>query len=747
MIKYILCTVLLFFGGQALTQSIQGEVVDKETKDGIPFAQVTLVDFHTTVQCNENGKFIIRGKFPETVQMRVNATGYETQTLTVVFDNEERFVSVKMEVLHLEIDEVTVTASGNELKSNSVSYVELKSIKELNELPKASLGQMLESIPGVYNLSTGPGISKPVIRGLQGTRVLTLLNGVRIEAQQWGGDHGMGISELGIGTIEVLKGPASLQYGADALGGVFYLSNEQYENQGSHSLTASSLFESNSMGSVSSLLYKGTTKNLKILAGGRFASHADYQIPDGRYVKNSRFQDINAKMGLGWHKGKWVGNLRYDWSTSTLGIPGHTHDSIPETADFLSTEQPRKKTLPLQYFTNHIASWENKFVLSKHTIQLLTAFTWNQLTEYDEKVTIPELLMNTYNVPYKLNVESKLKNNIVLTYGLQGMYLIQENSSKAEDRLVPDARQSDNGLYFLTSWTKNKWKLKGGARADFRSISSTTDAKFLEPFSKTYAGYNFSLGANYSISKKHILRLNATTGFRIPHLSELLSEGVHHGTFRYEIGDVNLTTEKALQLDLSYEYAGEHLSVVVNPFVNGIRDYIFVQPQDSFFSGVQVFQYQQTNAIVIQTGADLGLHWHPHFAHFLHVESTFSYLTMMSPDKYAYSLIPQPRWTNSISARFEMKSKFRIDNIVLQHAYYLPQRTVSPYETPSVDYSLLDLGVQCSFDSSVPVQLQFGVRNITNTSYINHLSHLKTLGLNNMGRSYYVKLVINLNFK
>lgn len=736
--------VFLLSGIQAFSQSIQGKVVDEETKEGIPLAQVNLVDFHIAVKCDENGAFIIQGKYPEMTQIRISATGYEPVSKEI---RTTEPITIFLEAIHLEFDEVTVTASGNELKRNSVSYVELKSIKELNELPKISLGQMLENIPGVYNLSSGPGISKPVIRGLQGIRVLTLLNGVRMEGQQWGGDHGMGISELGIGTVEVLKGPASLLYGADALGGVMYLSNESYENQGYHSIDAASHFESNTMGTVNSLLYKGSTKNLKIIAGGRYASHADYQIPDGKFVKNSRFQDANAKFGLGWHQGRWVGNFRYDYSSSTIGIPGHTHDSIAVTSDFLTTSQLRKKTLPVQYLTNHIASLENKFVLSKHTIQLLTAFTLNQLLEHDEKVTVPELWMNTYNFPYKIHVESRLKHNVVLQYGLQGMYLIQNNQPQAEGSLVPDAKQSDNGIYFLTAWTKNKWKLQGGIRSDFRWLASTTDAKFTQAFNKTYAGYNFSLGANYTVSKNHILRINATSGFRIPHLSELLSDGVHHGTFRYEVGDVNLTTEKAFQLDVSYEYTGEHLSLVVNPFVNSIGNYIYVQPQDSFISGIQVFNYRQTTKSVLQTGADFGVHWHPHFAHILHFESTFSYLTMFAQEKDAYSLIPQPRWSNSIIARLEMKSKFKVDNIVLQYAYYLPQRTVSQFELPSVDYGTLDLGVQCSLDGAVPLKLQFGVRNLTNASYINHLSRLKNLGLENAGRSYYVKLLINLNFK
>lgn len=746
MIKHIIFTLFLTLGIQVTAQSISGTVKDKSTNQPLPFAKITVADFNTGAICDEDGNFKVQGKFPEEVLIRVSLIGYKTLEKRITLSED---LTLYIEPIHINLnfDEVTVSASKDELKRNSVSHVELKSIKAINELPKSSLGEMLESLPGVYNSSTGPGISKPVIRGLQGTRVVTLLNGTRMEGQQWGGDHGMGISELGIGTIEVLKGPASLQYGADALGGVLYLSNEDFSKQGHHALTASSQFESNTMGTVNTLLYNGSVKGINIMVGGRFASHADYQIPNGQYVINSRFQDQNAKLALGWHKGRWVSNLRYDWSSTNLGIPGETEDDTPTSLDFLSNNQERKVALPEQHLANHVASWENKFVLDKNTITLLTSFTMNKLTEYGDDATVPEMDINTYNLPYKLNIETRLNHNFTLNYGLQGMYLTQKNGATAEERLLPDALQTNNGLYFITAWTRNKWKLQGGIRGDIRSLNTPADFKFTEPFSKTYTGFNFSLGANYSISERHVLRINATSGYRIPHMSELLADGVHEGTFRYEKGNPNLTTEKALQLDIAYEYKGEHLSLVVNPFISEIQDYIHIQQQDAYIDGVQVFKYKQSKSPVTMTGADLGIHYHPHFAHFLHFESTFSYLTIFAKNNNQFSLIPQPRWTNSIITRFKMKSQLKVDNIVLQYDYYLPQQQVSQFETPSVDFSVLDLGVQFSMSGAVPLKLKIGIRNLTNSSYINHLSRLKSIGVQNPGRSYYAKLILNLKYK
>ncbi|HTO39221.1 MAG TPA: TonB-dependent receptor [Brumimicrobium sp.] len=745
----------------AWNQSISGQIIDSETLEGIPLAKVGLVDYNTQTLTDIDGYFKIIGEFPQEVKCQISAHSFESFE-GVLLKNKDNVITLKS--IHFDLKEVEVTASKNELKRNSVSHVELKSMEELNEIPKTSLGHMLESLPGVYNSSTGLGISKPVIRGLQGARILTLLNGVRLEGQQWGGDHGMGVSELGIGVIEVLKGPASLQYGSDALGGVIYLSNEKFEQQGKHTIEVQSQFERNTMGTTNALLYNGSLKNLKVLAGARYSNSADYQVGNGQYVINSGYQDINAKLALGWHKNVWISTLRYDFSQSKIGIPGHAHSEDLDDLFFLSDKRERIPTDHVQNLGDHIVSWENKFVLKKHTIQASLGFTINSLAEFSDEHDHDhgeeeeeeedheheehlEMAIKTYNLPYRINIDTRLKNNLSLSYGIQGMILKQNNDVEAEERLLPDATQYDNGAYFILNWNKDKWRFQAGLRGDLRIVSSATDEKFEETFSQTYGGLNFSIGSNYAITSEHILRINATSGYRIPHLSELLSDGEHHGAFRYEVGNRELKTEKAIQLDVAYEYTAKHLSIVFNPFINGVQDYIYIQAQDSIIDDVQLYQYQQSTKPVLQVGSDIGVHYHPHFAHFLHIESTFSYLRMIAQQTDEFSFVPQPRWSNSIIAQLEMKSKFKVDNIVLQHHYYLPQNQVSTYEKASVDYSVVDLGVGLSYGTKLPLKLQIGVKNIFNQRYINHLSRLKNYGIENPGRSFYAKLIVKINAK
>lgn len=745
MYQVISLIVLLLAGANLYGQEFSGQILDSQTKEGIPFAQLFLVDYHQGVNADDKGKFTILGKFPERVKVRVSAFGYETAIVETSISTELKFYLVESES-HIDVKEVVASGSRNDLQKNSITHVEMRSIDELNAVPTTNLGQAIEQLPGVYNSSTGNGISKPVIRGLQGTRVVSVLNGIRIENQQWGGDHGMGITELGIGTVEVIKGPASLVYGADALGGVIYYADESFANQKAHELKASSQFESNSLGTTSALFYRGSIKGLKINAGGNFSSHADFQLPSGMYAKNSRFQSSSGKIGLGWSKGKWISTLKYVYASAQVGIPGHTHDTIIYPELFQSTKQVRKKTLPVQYFTNHIASFDNKFVFKRQTLDLLVGYTRNQLDEYEEKVTVPGLSITLNNALYTFKMNAHLTEKWSVIYGVQGMFQWQKNDAKADERLIPDAEQFDNGAFATVYYDRKNWRWQAGVRGDLRQIASQSDSiGFPNAFNKTYSGYNFALGGVFH-KKEQTVRINVSSGFRVPHLSELLSDGVHHGTLRYEKGSTNLSSEQAIQLDVTYEYANEHLSLIVNPFVSYVKQFVYLNPLDTMIDGLQVFAYDQLPEVYL-TGFDAGFHYHPHFAHFLHLESTFSYIRGVSASNDNLSLMPQPRWNNSLIWRFNQKSKVRIKDVVVQYNHFFAQKDVVQFETPSVSYGLLNVSSTLQLGTKSPMQLQVGVRNVLNTNYIDHLSRLKNISLESPGRNIYVKLTATINYE
>ena len=205
----------------AFLAEFAGVVKDKNSKEPIPYASISIVDLNVLIECDSAGVFRLNINVPSRFSLIVSAVGYESVQL-VLEENNPASLEIFLEQSHLEFEEIIVSGFRNSLSAKTIANIESRSLEDLKLLTSNSLGDLIANIPGVYQNSTGVGISKPVIRGLGLNRVITYMNGLRIENQQWGADHGLGLTDLGIGRVEIIKGPASLLYGSDALGGVIY---------------------------------------------------------------------------------------------------------------------------------------------------------------------------------------------------------------------------------------------------------------------------------------------------------------------------------------------------------------------------------------------------------------------------------------------------------------------------------------------------------------------------------------------
>ena len=220
------------------------------------------------------------------------------------------------------MEEVKISSNAfNKIQSQNVMKIEHKTIKELQQKGAATLMEGLASIPGVAQVSTGTSIGKPVIRGLSGNRVLVYTQGVRLENQQFGEEHGLGLSDSGIESVEVIKGPASLLYGSDALGGVLYFNPEKFAKPNSYSADFSQKYFSNTQGSNTSFGLKSSSNNWKFLIRGGYNNHGDYKIPNDSLVTNTRFEEADVKTAIGFSNSKFATVLRYNLNNLNLGIP------------------------------------------------------------------------------------------------------------------------------------------------------------------------------------------------------------------------------------------------------------------------------------------------------------------------------------------------------------------------------------------------------------------------------------------
>ncbi len=743
--RKIFLGVILIFGamipefGQA--QTLNGKVFNKETSKPISYASIYLTELSTGTIADSAGFFSI-SNFPSSpTTLKISAIGFGTFTTTITYNSNEVY-EFYLEPKHVHLDEVVVSTPFGKLQGENVTNVESIRLNDLNRIPTLSLSEAIANIPGVYQSSLGNGIGRPVIRGLSGTRVVTYLNGLRIENQQWGDDHGMGVTEIGVGAVEVIKGPSSLLYGSDALGGVMYFVNQPYAKLNSAEGYYQTKIESNTLGSTNELGLKWNTNGLKFNVFLGHSFHGDYMMANGKRVNDSRFSSSTGKISIGYNKKNWVGNLHYAFLNSYIGIPGHSHEDSLYAELFYSNKPAWLKKLPYQFITNNYVSLENKFFFEKSQLDFVLGNTTNHLREFEEKVTIPGMDLTLNNSVYNFKWRRDLGKKLQMIIGSQGMYQVNKNNPKAEEVLIPNSFSADAGVFGLMQLELNSLTFQAGARYDARKIKTESTFNGFDLFDKTYQSYNYSAGFAYQADSL-VFRLNISSGFRAPHTSELLANGVHHGTFRYTIGDPNLKTENAVQADFSIGVHYDHLEITFNPFFNQIQNYIYLEPSDTIIDSYQVYKYSQLSKAQL-FGGDFSIHAHPHFAHWLHLQSSFSYIYAQDETGNALPLIPQNRINTQVKIEFDSDRKFRITDVVIQHSIYFDQNRIGIFETATSSYNLLHAGLNMEIDTKgQALLLNVGVKNVLNENYVDHLSRLKQIGLTMPGINFYVGLKYN----
>lgn len=709
-----------------LFAQIKSYVFDSEKK-GLENVEIYLPDYDLILLSDKNGQFELPSK--QNIFLIASKEGFKTTSLKL---NEEKTINLILEKLHVELDEIIVSTINSKLSSNQTLNISSKKIKHINN-NSSNFVHALNKISGIDNISTGAGINKVVVRGLSGVRVVTYINGVRIENQQWGSDHGIGFTSLGFSSVELMKGPSSIMFGADALGGVLYFVDEPFEKSEKVKIAYNTIYESNNRYFNNQLSTKWSSNNFKINAYGEYGRASDYQLPSGRFLYNSRFDNKAFKIIIGYNKNRWLVNAKYQLNDNYMGIPGHSHEPEPDISDLTSNNSYRNKTRPIQFVNNQIANIENTLLFKTSKLKLDLSYSLNRLQEY-EAWTVPEIDLSLESRQWNLRWIKEIKNNFNLTLGTQGNNQYNRNQP-ARSQLIDDVNLSDLGLYGLIDFESDIINLSLAARVDQRDIK-TIDTDI---FTEKYDGNSIAFGLNKSINQ-HTIKANYSSAIRTPHLAELLSNGVHHATARFEIGDRNLKVEEGKQLDINYEWANEHLGFIVNPFIHNIKNYINLNPTgNTNEDNYPIFEYQQIESVNLK-GAELNLHYHPHFLHQLHLEQAYSFIQATSDENLNLALIPTNKIFSEASYIIE-NSKF-IQKVSLTHNYHFAKTDVASYEKESKKYQLFNAFVEWKFKNNLSGNI--GLRNILNTEYIPHLSSLKRYNVFNPGRSLYFKINIKL---
>ncbi len=725
--------------------SISGTITNNgnETLFGV---EIYAQEIHRGTTSKEDGTYVLSNIPNGKIRLTFTYLGFNTVSTTVNIDSKNIILNIDLIESIFKMDEIIVSTPFNKLQSDNVMKVERLSAKSIKKMGITTLSEGITNIAGVSQISTGNSIGKPVIRGLSGNRVLVYTQGIRLENQQFGGEHGLGINEAGISSIEVIKGPASLLYGSDALGGVLYLNPEKFASENKNEASFNQRYFTNTLGSNTSVGVKSSLENWKFLARGTYATHSDYKIPTNERITNTRFNEKDFKTGIAYSKNNFTSEIRYNFNNSQLGLT----EGI--------TEQSSNKTLlePYQLIDNHILSAHNHLFFGNSKLDIDLGYTINDRQEFEDhddeneeeheehEETALRMKLKTYT--YNLKYHYPKIGDLEILSGIQGLH--QTNTNFGEEILIPNAKMNDFGLFTTANYSWNKNTFQAGLRFDNRSITTERheiahedEIHIFNAIDKSFNSFTASAGIKTEFFTNFITRINLASGFRAPNLAELTSNGIHHGTNRFETGNEDLINEKNFQTDISMEYKTDHFEIFGNGFYNKLNDYIFISPTGDIEDGAPVFKYQQENAKLY--GGEFGIHLHPHPLDWLHLESSFETVIGKQSNGNYLPLIPANTWKNTFRTEFKHGNwlKDGYASISLQSTF--KQNKISQFETESKGYNIVNLG----FGGDVTIQnfifnTSVSVNNLFDEKYIHHLSRLKADGILNQGRN----IVLGINF-
>ena len=711
-------------------QSLSGTVMD-ETNNPLPLVNVSLPSLHRGAVTNDQGIFIVEKLRPGMYAVEFTLLGYKTETRTMAIASENINLSVVMSQTSLELPGIIVTGTPQPTdvlsSSQSVSAVEGR---ELNRLRGQNVMQALENSAGVSTYTTGAGVAKAVIRGLTSQRVLVISDGTRQEGQQWGDEHAPEIDAFDVERIEVLRGPSSVLYGSDALGGVV--------NVIKHHLPSAEVGDPNLGGD---LILNGFSNNRHTAehvslygASGAigYRSHfsmrnaGDITTPEGKLF-NSGFKELNGGVLLG-TKGTW-GGASIDYSR------------VDQELQFHKDPAEDAEATPFQKVQHDKAHVHGDFPTEGIRLELDGSWQRNGRREFEEQDAVTPALhlkLNTYSFDVKGHHQP-----IGSLFGTIGFSLMsQNNETLAEEKLIPGFNMLNLAGFLYEEARLGSFILSAGIRYDTRSleVEETPDLN-IEAQTRNYNAVTGNVGFVYRTSEPVALTLNVGRGWRSPSAFELFVDGVHEGTVQYLVGDRNLANEQSLNVDLSARYVTSRVQSELTVFHNKIGNYIFASPTGEVdsASGFQKYLLKQSDATLL--GAEFSLQ--AQVTDWLIVSGGFDYIRGTN-DQTPRPLPLVPANRIKAGARLTTASIGSILNpyVSVNVKAVSSQDRVEEFEERTGGYTLFDVGMGGEIAVGLNrANIDLSVENLFDVAYRDHLNRSKAYALN-LGRNFALKVSV-----
>lgn len=793
---FIVFVFLVHFHGlsQDCTDILSGQVIDYHDKTPLEKAVIQIVGTQNIVETDDNGKFKILGLCSGEYELEISHPDCSTVFIEVNLEGIE-WVDIRLEHHIEELEEVKVIGDALANKTNSAIEESLQ-LTTLEQYSSGNLGDALKELGGVSSLNTGANIVKPAIHGLNGSRVLILNDGVRMQDMEWGDEHAPNIDINSAGSISVIKGASALQYGGDAIGGVILM--EQARIPSKDTLYGKTLVNgilNGRGGNITSELTRAFKKGWFLKGQGSYKRLGDQEAPD--YVlSNTGIKEIGASIQFGKRLFTWGWDARYSFYTSEIAILRASHiGSVDDLIRAINSGEPQvinpftyELQNPRQEVTHHLGKikFYKRFEgLGKWNLQY--DYQNNRRFEFDvrrggrgDQAAIDlELTTHTLSSDFKWDAKEKYQ----LQFGLLGRY--QENFPNPETgvrRLIPDYEKYDFGAFITGEYRLNDQLLvDAGIRYDFSRIDAQKfyqtsrweergyDAEFQDLIVEDrgtqllvnpifdYNNISGTVGIKYSENDANVTRLNYAIAKRAPNPSELFSDGLHHSAARIELGDLSIQSETSHKISLSYQIQFKQWGFTLEPYGNFIKDFILLEPTGVEFTirgAFPVWEYRQTDARLLGVDFSSYMDWSKNWK----TEHKFSLVKGKDDDKDAALInIPaatlrnkiifsRPEW-NGFEAFLESHYVFRQNEFPENLWVFSPadqEDVLLEINTPPDAYHLIAAGAKKGFQlkGNMKLTTSLTLTNLLNTKYRDYLNRQRFYA-DDLGRNIILQLKLN----